>query len=193
MVSGIVRADMVHKGWGVVAMGRVSIRWVRVDRVVRSYGSGSGGRNGGCYTDGGGGGVVLRWRWSGGEDMRAGGAEGGGRVGMGGDWGGGIGRARARLAGTGRRNGMEGGGTVTFEAKKVLLCVRADLYGGFGGDVTFNGFPLPTVEREGGEEALVLVGGPVHATLGQDVLLAGDLALAFGAAAAAAHGDGGEE
>lgn len=82
MVSGIVGGDVVHKRWGIVAMGRVSVGGVRIDRVGRSWLGGIGGRRSGYYGEGGGGGVEVGWRWGRGEYRRAGGAVGGGGVGL---------------------------------------------------------------------------------------------------------------
>lgn len=92
-------------------------------------------------------------------------------------------RRRGGGGGGGVRGGGEGGrgggarGAVAvalaLEAQKVLLGVRADLDGGFGGDDSLDGFPFAAVLGEGGEEAGVLFFGPVLAAFGEDVFLAG--------------------
>lgn len=65
--------------------------------------------------------------------------------------------------------------SLTLESEKVLLCVRADLDGGLGGDETLDGLPLAAVLCESVEEAGVFFLGPVLTALGEDVLLAGGL------------------
>lgn len=72
---------------------------------------------------------------------------------------------------------MQSSGAISLKTQKVLLSVGTDLDGGLGGNLALDGFPFAAVKSEGGQEALVLILGPVLTTFGQDILLSRSLRL----------------